>query len=165
MTAENVFYNKAGEKYCLSTNILKSTLLTNVVYPVYRHGENVIHHTPGKRWDSFYTWDSGFIGMGLLEYSNELCQYVLDTYLCDEDNKDFCFLLHGSLVPTQFVEYFELLKRTNDKHKLVFLYDKMNSCAAEHMVRPATSLTTDFSQFMITGIPAPVWTIIPHRLK
>ena len=63
--------------------------------------------------------------MGLLEYSNELCQYVLDTYLCDEDNKDFCFLLHGSLVPTQFVEYFELLKRTNDKHKLDFLYDKM----------------------------------------
>ena len=125
LTAENVFYNKAGEKYCLSTNILKSTLLTNVVYPVYRHGENVIHHTPGKRWDSFYTWDSGFIGMGLLEYSNELCQYVLDTYLCDEDNKDFCFLLHGSLVPTQFVEYFELLKRTNDKHKLDFLYDKM----------------------------------------
>ena len=125
MTAENVFYNKAGEKYCLSTNILKSTLLTNVVYPVYRHGENVIHHTPGKRWDSFYTWDSGFIGMGLLEYSNELCQYVLDTYLCDEDNNDFCFLLHGSLVPTQFVEYFELLKRTNDKHKLDFLYDKM----------------------------------------
>ena len=125
LTAENVFYNKAGEKYCLSTNILKSTLLTNVVYPVYRHGENVIHHTPGKRWDSFYTWDSGFIGMGLLEYSNELCQYVLDTYLCDEDNKDFCFLLHGSLVPTQFVEYFELLKRTNDKHKLDFLYDKI----------------------------------------
>ena len=29
-------FNKAGEKYTLSTEILKSTLLTNVVYPVYR---------------------------------------------------------------------------------------------------------------------------------
>lgn len=122
--AESVKYNKAGEKYSLSTEILKATLLTNVVYPVYRHGENVIHHTPGKRWDSFYTWDSGFIGMGLLEFSNELCQYALDMYFEGEENKDFCFLLHGSLVPTQFVEYLELLKRTNDKQKLNFLYDK-----------------------------------------
>lgn len=118
-------YNKAGEKYTLSTEILRSTLLTNVVYPVYRHGENVIHHAPGKRWDSFYTWDSGFIGMGLLEFSNDLCQYALDMYLCDESNKDFAFLLHGSLVPTQFVEYLELLKRTEDKEELEFLYDKI----------------------------------------
>lgn len=118
-------YNKAGEKYTLSTEILRSTLLTNVVYPVYRHGENVVHHTPGKRWDSFYTWDSGFIGMGLLEFSKDLCQYALDMYLCDDSNKDFAFLLHGSLVPTQFVEYIELLKRTEDKSELAFLYDKI----------------------------------------
>lgn len=118
-------FNSDGEKYRLSTDILKATLLTNAVYPVYRHGENIVHHTPGKRWDSFYTWDSGFIGMGLLEQSKELCQYVLDSYLCDESNEDFCFLLHGSLVPTQFAEYFELLKRTDDKHALDFLYDKM----------------------------------------
>ena len=118
-------FNDAGERYALSTEILRSTLLTNVVYPVYRHGENVIHHTPGKRWDSFYTWDSGFIGMGLLEFSKDLCRYALDMYLCDESNKDFAFLLHGSLVPTQFVEYYELLKRTNDKESLAFLYDKM----------------------------------------
>lgn len=118
-------YNKAGEKYALSTEILRATLLTNVVYPVYRHGENVIHHTPGKRWDSFYTWDSGFIGMGLLEFSKDLCRYALDLYLCDDTNKDFAFLLHGSLVPTQFVEYLELLKRTNDKSQLNFIYDKI----------------------------------------
>lgn len=121
---KDICFNEAGKKYTLSTEILKSTLLTNVVYPVYRHGENVIHHTPGKRWDSFYTWDSGFIGMGLLEFSKDLCRYALDMYLCDDTNKDFAFLLHGSLVPTQFVEYLELLKRTEDKESLVFLYDK-----------------------------------------
>lgn len=120
----DICFNEAGKKYTLSTEILKSTLLTNVVYPVYRHGENVIHHTPGKRWDSFYTWDSGFIGMGLLEFSKALCRYALDMYLCDDTNKDFAFLLHGSLVPTQFVEYFELLKKTEDKASLAFLYDK-----------------------------------------
>lgn len=119
------YFNKDGMKYALSTDILRATLLTNTVYPVYCHGENVIHHTPGKRWDSFYTWDSGFIGMGLLEYSNDLCRYALDMYLCDDTNDDFCFLLHGSLVPTQFVEYLELLKRTENKHELDFMYDKM----------------------------------------
>jgi hypothetical protein len=124
-SADAVKYNADGQKYTLSTSILKSTLLTNVVYPVYCHGENVIHHTPGKRWDSFYTWDSGFIGMGLLEFSPSLCKYALDMYLCDESNDDFCFLLHGSLVPTQFVEYLELLKRTKDKHTLDFMYSKM----------------------------------------
>ena len=123
--SEDVKYNRCGERYKLSTNILKSTLLTNVVYPVYRYGEYVIHHTPGKRWDSFYTWDSGFIGMGLLETSNELCRYVLDMYLDQSENNDYCFLLHGSLVPTQFEQYLELLKRTNDKSKLDYLYDKM----------------------------------------
>lgn len=118
-------FNAAGEKYSLSTEILKSTLLTNVVYPVYKHGKNVIHFTPGKRWDSFYTWDSGVIGLGVLEFSPEKAQYILETYLSEEENKDFAFLLHGSLVPTQFAQYLEMLKRAEDKKELLALYDKM----------------------------------------
>lgn len=118
-------FNKDGTRFALSTDILRSTLLTNTVYPVFLRGKNVIHHTPGKRWDSFYTWDSGFIGLGLLEFSNDLCRYVLETYLSDESNTDFDFLLHGSLVPTQFAEYYELLKRTENKHSLDGLYPKM----------------------------------------
>lgn len=117
--------NPDGAGYEFSVNLLRTALLTNVVYPVFRRGENIIHHTPGKRWDSFYTWDSGFIGLGLLEADKELCRYVLDTYLCDADNGDFAFLLHGSLVPTQFPEYLELLKRTGNKHDLDGIYDKM----------------------------------------
>ncbi len=118
-------YNREGERYALSTSILGATLLTNAVYPVYRRGENVVHYTPGKRWDSFYTWDSGFIGMGLLEFSEELCRYSLDLYTCDDENRDFAFLLHGSLVPTQFVQYAELLKRTQNKNELEYLYGRM----------------------------------------
>ena len=147
---ETLPFNKQGEKYALSTDILRATLLTNTVYPVYCHGENVIHHTPGKRWDSFYTWDSGFIGMGLLEFENDLCQYALDMYLCDDDNEDFCFLLHGSLVPTQFVEYFELLKRTEDKEKLNFLYDKMKLYYEFLRGRTHNSTCAKFSNGLLT---------------
>lgn len=122
---ESVKYNADGRKYNLSTEILKSTLLTNVVYPLYKHGENVIHFTPGKRWDSFYTWDSGIIGVGVLEFSREKSEYILETYLSEESNKDFAFLLHGSLVPTQFVQYLELIKRTKNREHLYSLYNKM----------------------------------------
>lgn len=123
--ASPVPFNKAGSKYELSTEIMRSTLLTNLVYPVYKHGENVVHYTPGKRWDSFYTWDSGVIGTGVLEFSRQKAQYILETYLSDDDNKDFQFLLHGSLVPTQFVQYLEMLHRADDKQPLYDLYPKM----------------------------------------
>ena len=118
-------YKGDGERYELSKGVLRATLLTNTVYPVFLRDKNVVHHTPGKRWDSFYTWDSGLIGTGLLEFSNDLCRYALETYLSEDDNRDFDFLLHGSLVPTQFEEYYELLKRTEDKHSLDSLYPKM----------------------------------------
>ncbi|MDE5996305.1 MAG: hypothetical protein K2G56_05240, partial [Eubacterium sp.] len=111
-------FNEAGKKYDLSTEIMKTTLLTNVVYPLYKHGENVVHFTPGKRWDSFYTWDSGIIGVGVLEYSVEKSQYILETYLSEDDNVDYAFLLHGSLVPTQFAQYGELLKKSKNRESL-----------------------------------------------
>lgn len=123
--ATPVQFNREGQKYSLSTEILRATLLTNLVYPVYKYGENVVHYTPGKRWDSFYTWDSGVIGTGVLEFSPEKCRYILETYLSQPENTDFAFLLHGSLVPTQFVQYLELLHRTEDKVPLFALYPQM----------------------------------------
>ena len=103
--------NPAGSGYQFSAGLMKSALFSNAVYPIFRHGEPVIHYTPGKRWDSLYTWDSGFIGMGMLEYSEERAEYILDTYLSEEDNRDFAFLAHGSLVPTQFYLWYDLLMR------------------------------------------------------
>ena len=118
-------YNGDGALYETSNRILQAALLTNVVYPIYRHGEYIIHHTPGKRWDSLYTWDSGFIGLGLLETEPELAKYVLDLYLSEQDNRDFAFLLHGSPVPVQAYLYLELLQRAGDKTALLELYPRV----------------------------------------
>lgn len=112
----------AGETYALSNQLLNSALLCNVVYPVYRHGKNIIHHTPGKRWDSLDTWDSGFIGLGLLECSADLAEYILDTYLSEEGNPDFAFLHHGSPVPVQFYLFAEIYKRSGNREKLKKYY-------------------------------------------
>lgn len=122
---EKCTLNEAGKQYEFSNKILRSTVLQNTVYPLYRHGEYVIHHTPGKRWDSFYTWDSGFIGLGMLEYAPALADYILDTYLSTEDNPDYAFLLHGSPVPTHIYQYFEMLCRNNDKEQLLKYYPRI----------------------------------------
>ena len=117
--------NKDGSKYELSNDILKATAMTNAVYPIYKHGEYIIHHTPGKRWDCLYTWDSGFIGLGMIDYSEAFSRYSLDTYLSDESNPDYAFLHHGSPVPVQMYQWLELLKRNNNKDDLLALYPRV----------------------------------------
>lgn len=116
--------NKDGKKYELSNEILKSTVMVNAVYPIYKHGEYIIHHTPGKRWDCLYTWDSGFIGLGMNDYSEIFAKYSLDTYFSDESNPDYAFLHHGSPVPVQMYLYLEMLKRKNDKSELLGMYPR-----------------------------------------
>lgn len=116
----------AGKEFELSVKLMKAALLTNVVYPIQRHGEPMVHYTPGKRWDSLYTWDSGFIGLGLMEYSPKLAEYVMDFYLSEKENKDFAFLFHGSMVPVQFYLWYELLQRAGSaKRELLLSYYPM----------------------------------------
>ena len=122
--AAPVSLNRDGKKYEQSCEILKATVMTNAVYPIYKHGEYIIHHTPGKRWDCLYTWDSGFIGLGMLDYSERFAEYSLDTYLSEENNPDYAFLHHGSPVPVQMYLYLEMLKRSNDKSKLLAMYPR-----------------------------------------
>lgn len=123
-TAIDFKLNASGKKYKLSNQILAATLMTNVVYPIYKHGENIIHHTPGKRWDCLYTWDSGFIGLGMNEIAPKLAEYIIDTYLSCEDNPDYAFLHHGSPVPVQIYQLYEMLQKTNDKSTLLSFYPR-----------------------------------------
>lgn len=107
----------AGKPFAFSVRLLKAVLFSNVVYPIERHGQPVIHYTPGKRWDSLYTWDSGFIGIGMSEYSAERAEYIMDLYLSEEENPDFAFLFHGSMVPTQFFLWHVLFQKTFGKDR------------------------------------------------
>ena len=116
--------NEKGETYRLSNQLLSSALLTNVVYPIYKHGEYIIHHTPGKRWDCLYTWDSGFIGLGMNEIAPKFAEYILDTYLSDEDNPDYAFLHHGSPVPVQIYQLYEMIQKAEDKSHLLSYYPR-----------------------------------------
>lgn len=121
---EPLGYTRAGEKYAFSNQLLRAAMFQNVVYPLYCHGEYVPHHTPGKRWDSFYTWDSGFIGLDMAMFEPKIADAILDLYLSDADNPDYAFLLHGSPVPVHLYQYFEMLNHTNDKSALYGYYDR-----------------------------------------
>ena len=116
--------NPSGEAYKLSNQLLAAALMTNAVYPIYKHGEYIIHHTPGKRWDCLYTWDSGFIGLGMNEIAPKFAEYIIDTYLSEEDNKDYAFLHHGSPVPVQIYQLYEMIQKAESKEHLLTYYPR-----------------------------------------
>ena len=106
--------NSDGEKFKLSQQIMAATTLTNVVFPVYCKGEYIKHNTPGRQWDCLYTWDSGFIGMGLNTISEKRAVECLNTYLTEIGDIHSPLIFHGSVVPTQMLLFHEIWNtRTN----------------------------------------------------
>ncbi|HEY8598843.1 MAG TPA: hypothetical protein VIL85_10465 [Thermomicrobiales bacterium] len=101
----------AGSPFRTSQERLAATLLTNVVYPVYARRRYIRHNTPGRWWDSLYTWDSGFIGLGLAELDRDRALDCLRAYLMPPDDPDAAFLHHGSPVPTQHALFHDLWNR------------------------------------------------------
>ena len=101
--------------------ILRATLLQNIVYPIYTKQGWIAHFTPGKRWDSLYTWDSGFISLGLLKASRPHAEYMLDLYLAPPGDPEQAFVHHGSPVPVQFMALRELVAESGPDGQLRLL--------------------------------------------
>ena len=94
---------------------MAATLLTNVVYPVYTRRRYIRHFTPGKWWDCLYTWDSGFIALGLLELDIERAIDCLNAYTTPPGDPQAAFIHHGSPAPIQMYAFLELWNRTQDR--------------------------------------------------
>ncbi len=104
---------------------MAAVTLSNVVYPTYVCGKYVRHHSPGRRWNCLYTWDSGFIGLGMLEFSTQRAIESLNAYLTEAGDMENAFIQHGSLVPVQIYLYLELWNRTRDREMLRFFYPRV----------------------------------------
>lgn len=111
-------------QYAFSQQLMVATLSTNVVFPIYTQNEYIKHRPPGRRWNSLYTWDSGFIGLGLAEYDLKGAIESLNTYTNGE-NEQAPFIHHGSLVPVQFYLLQELWNRTQSKDLLEYFYPRL----------------------------------------
>jgi hypothetical protein len=114
-----------GERYRFSQEKMAATLLTNVVYPVYTRRSFIRHYTPGKWWDCLYTWDSGFIALGLLELDIERAIDCLNAYTTPPGDPQAAFLHHGSMVPVQLFAFQELWNRTQDRGLLEYFYPRL----------------------------------------
>jgi hypothetical protein len=102
-----------GRAYAYGIERMAATVATNVVYPVRRFGKFTRHYCPGRWWDSLYTWDSGFIGLGLLELDPERSIDNLSAYLT-EPGADCAFVHHGSPVPVQIYQLQGIWNRTRN---------------------------------------------------
>lgn len=114
-----------GASYQFSQKRMAATVLTNIVYPVRTRSRWIRHHTPGRWWDCLYTWDSGFIGLGLLELSTDRAVENLNAYLTEEHEEDAAFIHHGSPVPVQHYLFLELWNRTRDTELLSYFYPRL----------------------------------------
>lgn len=120
----NLLY-PAGQPYLFSQERMAATLLTNVVYPVYTRRRYIRHYTPGKWWDCLYTWDSGFIALGLLELDIERAIDCLNAYTTPPGDGQAAFIHHGSPAPIQIYAFGELWNRTQDRGLLEYFYPRL----------------------------------------
>lgn len=105
--------------------ILESTLCMNVVYPVRHRDVWVRHFTPGRWWDSLYTWDSGMIGMGLSTMDAGLSMQTLDQYLMPPGDPYAAFVEHGTPLPTLAWQAETIWERTGDAVWLRGVYPRL----------------------------------------
>lgn len=122
----SIKHNPDGERYVFSQNMMAYTTLLNVVYPIYSRRGYIRHNTPGRNWDSLYSWDSGFIGMGLGTIDFDRAFDCLNSYLTPVGDIHSPYIFHGSVVPTQVFLYAELSDRfPEERERLKKLYPMM----------------------------------------
>ena len=113
-----------GEKYVFSQNLMRATTLGNVVYPTYTQRSYIRHFTHGKWWNSLYTWDSGFIALGLKEIDPALSVQCLNAYTTPTGSQS-AFIHHGSPVPTQLYAFLDLWNKTQSPELLSYFYPRL----------------------------------------
>lgn len=118
--------NKDGKPYEFSHNMMAYNTLLNVVYPIYTRRGYIRHSTPGRIWNCLYTWDSGLIGVGLSAIDYKSAYENLRAYLTPVGDRHSPYVFHGSVVPTQFFLYLELVNKFPEKkEELLSLYPMM----------------------------------------
>lgn len=150
---------KLENPYALGQNLMQAVMLTNVVYPVRVQGNYIRHFTPGKWWDSLYTWDNGFIALGMTGIHVDLAKECLDDYLTEPGNSHAAFIHHGSMVPVQAYVYKAIFEKTEDVDFLREYYPSMKQYydfysghnPKSHMVMKESGILRPFDYFYNSG--------------
>ena len=114
----------AGKKYVFGQDRMAANTICNVVYPVYTQNQYIRHHAPGRKWDCLYTWDAGFIGLGISEISIQRGMENLNAYLNEPEGQS-AFIHHGTPLPVQFYQFHELWNKTQNDSLVRASYPKL----------------------------------------
>ncbi len=118
------FMESDNNPYCFAMKRMESVMANNLVFPIICQNEYIRHYTPGRRWNSLYTWDVGMIGIGMLEMDVLHSVNILNTYVTAPENPN-AFIHHGTPVPTQIYLYQEIWNKTNDRDFLRHYYPRL----------------------------------------
>ena len=113
----HVVCNEDGRRFAFSQDMMRYNTLLNVVYPIYTRRQYIKHNAPGRFWNSLYSWDSGFIGMGLACADFDRGFDCLNTYLIPVGDRHSPYIFHGSVVPTQIFLYKHLIDSFPEKRE------------------------------------------------
>lgn len=113
-----------AKQYLLGHKLLQASILSNISYPIYTQREFIRHFAPGKIWNSLYTWDSGFIALGLLDIDPEKAFEVIKAYTTSTESQS-AFIHHGTPLPIQIFAFFDLWNKEKNKEVLTFLYPRL----------------------------------------
>ncbi len=116
--------SEAGRKLLYSQDYMASLTLSQVVYPVNTAGTMIRHSPPGRWWDCLYTWDSGFMGLGLAALDVERAVWCLNAYM-GQGEPYIAFLHHGTPLPVQHYLFMEIWSRTRSLELLKHFYPKL----------------------------------------
>jgi hypothetical protein len=113
-----------NEQYLFGRKLLQACILSNISYPIYTQREYIRHFTPGKNWNSLYTWDLGFIALGLLDIDPEKAFEAIKAYTTPVGSQS-AFIHHGTPMPIQMFAFFDLWNREKNREVLQFLYPRL----------------------------------------
>ncbi|WP_165972437.1 MGH1-like glycoside hydrolase domain-containing protein [Paenibacillus piri] len=141
--------NPSGEPFRFGQRLMEATLSTNVVYPVYTKRSYIRHNTPGRWWDCLYTWDSGFIGIGLAELDIERAVECLNAYVTEPGDPHAAFIHHGSMVPVQHYLFLEIWNKTQSRQLLEHFYPRLRQYYQFFAGKLGSSTTRTLSSGML----------------
>ena len=130
----------SGEDMKFSQQLMAAVTLSNLVYPLYTQRSYIRHYSPGRIWDCLYTWDTGFIGLGLLELDLDKAVEILNAYMTPPGAQS-AFIHHGSPVPVQIYLFWELWNRTQSRELLEYFYPRLRQYHAFLAGRLGSSTT------------------------
>jgi tetratricopeptide (TPR) repeat protein len=113
-----------GKPYVFSNKMMQATMLSNIVYPIYTQQQYIRHFTPGKWWNSLYTWDSGFEALGLSEIDINKAIQCVNAYTTPVGSQS-AFIHHGSMVPVQIYVFYDLWNKTQSTDLLAYFYPRL----------------------------------------